>query len=57
MTSSPRFGGHRVHGAGSAPADRRGPAVHLHRFRWLGPDAFSSATLYRCRCGEVRSGF
>jgi hypothetical protein len=28
---------------------------HLHRFRWAGEDAFSSASLYRCACGVVRS--
>jgi hypothetical protein len=28
--------------------------VHWHRFRWTGDDAFSGASLYACRCGEVR---
>jgi hypothetical protein len=25
-----------------------------HRFRWVGEDAFSGASLYACRCGVVR---
>jgi hypothetical protein len=35
-------------------ARRRLP--HLHRFRWAGEEPFSSHSLYRCRCGEVRPG-
>ncbi|WP_336033940.1 hypothetical protein [Geodermatophilus sp. FMUSA9-8] len=27
---------------------------HWHRFRWVGEDAFSGASLYACRCGVVR---
>jgi hypothetical protein len=44
-------------GSGPVRAGRRPSAVHLHLFRRLGPDPFSSATLYRCRCGQVRPGF
>ncbi|WP_166520872.1 hypothetical protein [Modestobacter roseus] len=35
----------------SLPAPR-----HLHRWRRLGDDPFSGASLYRCRCGVVRPG-
>lgn len=34
---------------------RRRPG-HLHRFRRVSDDAFSSASLYTCRCGVVRPG-
>jgi hypothetical protein len=30
---------------------------HVHSFSHLGDDPFSSAALYRCRCGVVRPGF
>jgi hypothetical protein len=30
---------------------------HFHSFSRLGDDPFSSASLYRCRCGVVRPGF
>jgi hypothetical protein len=30
---------------------------HVHWFQGAGDDPFSSATLYRCRCGQVRPGF
>ena len=30
---------------------------HVHWFSGAGADPFSSATLYRCRCGQVRPGF
>ena len=43
-------------GRASPRGTRRAPA-HLHLFRRVGDDPFSSATLYACRCGEVRSGF
>ena len=43
----------RVRGSRS----RRRLPGHLHWFRWAGRDPFSSATLYACRCGEVRPGF
>jgi len=29
---------------------------HLHRFRRIGDDPFSGASLYGCRCGAVRPG-
>ncbi len=29
---------------------------HVHWFRRLGDDPFSSAVLYRCRCGQVSPG-
>ncbi|MGY1631516.1 hypothetical protein ACI784_07395 [Geodermatophilus sp. SYSU D01186] len=29
---------------------------HRHRFSWAGDDAFSSSSLYACRCGVVRPG-
>ncbi|TYP87176.1 hypothetical protein [Blastococcus xanthinilyticus] len=43
----------RPHAAGSD----RGRGPHVHWFRRVGEDPFSSATLYRCRCGVVRAGF
>lgn len=30
---------------------------HVHWFQAAGADPFSSASLYRCRCGQVRPGF
>lgn len=46
---------------GAGPHRRTGPGLvprrHLHWFRRSGDDPFSGATLYRCRCGEARSGF
>ena len=44
----------------ATPARRGGgrPAPwHVHWFRGAGDDPFSSATLYRCRCGQVRPSF
>ncbi|SDF64790.1 hypothetical protein SAMN05660662_2904 [Blastococcus aurantiacus] len=44
--------------AGRARSGAGRPAPwHLHWFRSAGADPFSSATLYRCRCGQVRPGF
>lgn len=51
----------------TAPADDRGarwsrarlpriPVPHVHHYRYSGEDAFSSASLYRCRCGVVKPG-
>ncbi|MGY1846845.1 MULTISPECIES: hypothetical protein [unclassified Blastococcus] len=42
---------------GGASSGRRVAAAHVHWFRRVGQDPFSSATLYACRCGEVRAGF
>ncbi|MGY1752123.1 hypothetical protein [Blastococcus sp. SYSU D01042] len=36
---------------------QRATPWHVHWFRRLGDDPFSSASLYRCRCGHVRPGF
>ena len=30
------------------------PRYHWHRFRWVGEDAFSGASLYACRGGVMR---
>jgi hypothetical protein len=51
--------------AGPSPGDRHtaatprsGPGrprlLHVHWFRRVGDDPFSSASLYVCRCGVVR---
>ena len=42
----------------TTPAPRIGPGqprlFHVHWFRRVGDDPFSSASLYACRCGVVR---
>jgi hypothetical protein len=43
-------------GAWPTRSSRRSHRLHVHWFRWVGSDAFSSASLYACRCGEVRPG-
>jgi hypothetical protein len=42
--------------AQQAGARRTSVLGHWHRFRWVGEDAFSTASLYACRCGVVRPG-
>ncbi|MGY1856621.1 hypothetical protein [Modestobacter sp. SYSU DS0290] len=34
----------------------RSAHLHVHRWQRVGDDPFSSASLYRCRCGVVRPG-
>jgi hypothetical protein len=36
---------------------RRPSAGHVHWFRRTGDDPFSGASLYTCRCGQVRPSF
>jgi hypothetical protein len=47
----------RVVAVPSVSPVRRPARLHVHWFRRSGADAFSSATLYACRCGQGRSGF
>ncbi|RZU34113.1 hypothetical protein [Blastococcus saxobsidens] len=38
------------------PASGAAARTHAHWFRWHGEDPFGNGSLYRCRCGVVRSG-
>jgi hypothetical protein len=40
-----------------AAGSGRGTRVHVHRFRRVADDPFSSASLYSCGCGESRAAF
>jgi hypothetical protein len=46
----------RTTGAGTVPVALAARVLHLHRYTRAGDDPFSSASLYRCRCGVVRPG-
>jgi hypothetical protein len=41
--------------SGARPS-RRG-RLHVHRYSRAGDDVFSGGSLYRCRCGVVRTAF
>ena len=44
----------RLSGAGRSAARFR--RTHVHWFRFVGEDPYSSSGLYACRCGVVRPG-
>ncbi|GAB3365807.1 hypothetical protein [Modestobacter lapidis] len=44
-------------GDGRAVVGARPSLLHVHRFSRVGDDVFSAGSLYRCRCGVVRTGF
>ncbi|MGY2083189.1 hypothetical protein [Blastococcus sp. SYSU DS0539] len=54
------LGGRPGAAARGEPEPARGPhrrrRGHVHWFRRIGDDPFSTATLYGCRCGQVRAG-